>query len=77
MPPVDVIVTMCPRALLAHHGQNRARDVHRPDKVRRQLPPDLFRRQLLEEACIEVARVVDQHVDAAQAFDRGLDRLLR
>ena len=38
---------------------------------------DLLRRQLLEEAGKEVAGVVDQHVDAAEAVDRGLHRRLR
>jgi len=66
-----------PRPLLAHHGQDCACDIHRPHKVRRQRALDLLRGQLLEEAGIEVAGVVDQHVDAAEAVDRGLHRRLR
>ena len=65
------------RPLPAHHGQHRARDVHRPDKVRRQRPLDLLRRQLLEEAGVEVARVVDQHVDTAEPLEHRLHRRLR
>jgi hypothetical protein len=66
-----------PRPLFAHHGQDGARDVHRPDKVCRQRPLDLLRRQLLEETGIEVSCVVDQHVDPAEAVDRGLHGRLR
>jgi hypothetical protein len=37
----------------------------------------LLRRQLLEEARVEVARVVDEDVDPAEALDRGMHRRLR
>ena len=70
MPAVELIETTVPDALLAHHGQHRARHVHRPDQVRDQLPLDLLGRQLLEEAGVEVAGVVDEHVDAAEALER-------
>ncbi len=39
--------------------------------------PDLFGAELLEEAGEEVARVVDQDVDAAELRDGGLDGSLR
>jgi hypothetical protein len=64
------------RALLAHDGQDGAGDVHRADEICGQLPLDLLRRQLLEVTRIEVARVVDEHVDAAEAVDGGPHRLL-
>ena len=65
------------RTLPAHHGQHRACHVHRPDQIGGQLPLDLLGRQLLEEAGIEVAGVVDEHVDAAEALERRPHRRLR
>ena len=65
-----------PRALLAHDGQDRARDVHRADQARRELALHLLGRQLLEVAGVEAGGVVDQHVDAAEAVDGRLDRRL-
>jgi hypothetical protein len=38
---------------------------------------ELLRSQLLEEARIEVAGIVDQHVDPAEAVERSLHRHLR
>ena len=65
-----------PRALLAHHRQDGAGDVHRADEARRQLPLDLLRRQLLEVARVKAGGVVDQHVDAAEPVDSGPHRRL-
>ena len=62
------------RALPAHHRQDGAGDVHRADERRRELALHLLRRQLLEEAGVEVAGVVDEDVDASEALDCGLDR---
>ena len=59
------------RALLAHHGQNGAGDVHRADEVGGELSLDVFRRQLFKVARKEVARIVDQYVDAAKPVDGG------
>jgi hypothetical protein len=64
------------RALLAHHGQDGAGDVHRADQSRRDLPLHLLGGRLLEVAGVEVGGVVDQHVDAAEALDGRLDRRL-
>jgi hypothetical protein len=61
-----------PRPLLAHDGQHRARHGHRADQAHRKLALDLLGRQLLEETRLEAGSVVDQHVDAAEALDRGL-----
>jgi len=65
-----------PRALPAHHRQDRARHVHRSNEACCQLPVDLRRCQFLEVAGIEAGGVVDQHIDAAEAVDgrpyRGL-----
>ena len=66
-----------PRPLLAHDGQDGAGDVHRAEQVRLNLLLELLWRQLLEEARKEVAGVVDEHVDAAEAVDRGPHRRLR
>ena len=65
-----------PRALLAHHRQDSAGDVHRADEARRQLPLHLLRRQLLEVARVEAGSIVDQHVDAAEPVDSGPHRRL-
>ena len=45
-----------------------------PMRRRRELALHLLGRQLLEEAGVEVAGVVDEDVDAAEALDGGLDR---
>ena len=63
-----------PGALLAHHGQDGAGDVHRAEQADGELALHLLRRELLEEARVEAGRVVDQHVDGAEALDRRLDR---
>ena len=65
-----------PGALLAHDGQDGAGDVHRADQARGDLPVHLLGRELLEEARVEAGGVVDEHVDAAEAVDGGLDRRL-
>jgi hypothetical protein len=62
--------------LLAHGRQDRTRHIHGPNEAHRQLALDLLGRQLLEEASLEAGGVVDQHVDAAEAVDRRLDRRL-
>ena len=64
-------------ALLTHHWQDGASDVHRAEQQRVELITDLFGTQLLEEASEEVARVVDQNIDSAKLRDRGIDRRLR
>ena len=65
-----------PGALLAHDRQDGAGDVHRADQARGDLPVHLLGRELLEEARVEAGGVVDEHVDAAEALDSGLDRRL-
>jgi hypothetical protein len=62
-----------PRALPAHDRQDRARDIHGANEAHRELAVDLLGRQLLEEARVEAGGVVDEHVDAAEAVDRGPD----
>ena len=62
-----------PGALLAHDRQHGAGDGHRTDQGRGDLPVHLLGRELLEEAGVEARRVVDQHVDAAEALDGRLD----
>ena len=65
-----------PGALLAHDRQDRAGDVHRAEQALGELALHLLGRELLEEARVEAGGVVDQHVDAAEALDRRLDRRL-
>ena len=57
------------RALLAHDGEDRAGDVHGAKEGRRQLLLYLLRPQLLEVAGLEVARIIDQDVDAAKPVE--------
>ena len=54
--------------------QHGAGDVHRAEQQGLDLVADLIGAEFLEEAGVEVARVVDQHVDAAEPADGGLDR---
>jgi hypothetical protein len=65
-----------PQALLAHHRQDSAGDVHWANEARRQLPLHLLRRQLLEVARVKAGSIVDQHVDAAEPVDSGPHRRL-
>jgi hypothetical protein len=55
----------------AHHRECRAGDVDRAEQGGLDLGPELLRAQLLEEAGVEVARVVDQRVDPAEPVDRS------
>jgi hypothetical protein len=64
-------------ALLAHHGKYGARDVHRAEQVRADLTFDLLLADLLKKARLEVARVVDEHIDPPEALPRRLDGVLR
>ena len=59
--------------LPAHHRQHGPGHVHRSDQSGGQLVRDLLRGQVLEVAAVEVGGVVDQHVDAPEPVDRGLD----
>ena len=53
----------------AHHRECRAGDVDRTEEGGLDLCPELLWAQFLEEAGVEVARVVDQHVDPAEPVD--------
>jgi hypothetical protein len=55
--------------LLAHHRQYGTRDVHRPEQQGVDLLANLLGAQLLEEASVEVARVVDQDIDSTELGD--------
>jgi hypothetical protein len=57
--------------LPAHHRECRAGDVDRAKEGGLDLGPELLRAQLLEEPGVEVARVVDEHVDPAEPVDRS------
>ena len=57
----------------AHDRKDRAGDVHRAEQGGLDLRPEVLRADLLEEPGVEVARVVDQHVDASEPFDGCLD----
>ena len=54
MPAVEEIVSSRPGALLAHHRQDGASDIHRAEQQRLDLIADLFRAELLEEAGEEI-----------------------
>ena len=57
--------------MAAHHWERGAGDVDRAEEGGLDLRPELLRAQLLEEAGVEVARVVNQHVDPAEPVDRS------
>ncbi len=56
-------------ALGAHDRKGRAGDVDRAEQGGLDLRPEVLGGDLLEEPGVEVARVVDQHVDAAEPVD--------
>jgi len=60
-------------ALSAHDRKHGAGYVERAEQRGLYLGPEVLRADLLEEPGIEVARVVDHHVDASEPFDGGLD----
>jgi hypothetical protein len=61
-----------PAALLAHDRQDRAGDVQGSEEIGLHLRPELRVADLLEIAGIEVAGIVHEDVDAAEAIDGGL-----
>lgn len=56
----------------AHHGQHRPGDVHRAKEVGLDLPAELLRADLLEEAGDEVPGVVHEHIDVAEPLHGSL-----
>ena len=62
-----------PGALGAHGGEHGAGDVHRAEQGGLDLRPDVCGAELLEEPGVEVAGVVDHHVDAAEPVEGRLD----
>ena len=73
MPAVEEIVTTQAGALGAHDRKDRAGDVHRAEQGGLDLRPEVLGADLLEEPGVEVAGVVDQHVDASEPVDGSLD----
>ena len=61
-----------PGALGAHDRQHGAGDVQRAEQVGLDLGAEVLGADLLEEPGVEVAGVVDQHVDPAEPVDGGL-----
>jgi Kef-type K+ transport system membrane component KefB len=61
------------RALGAHDRQHGAGDVDGAEQGGLDLGPEVLGADLLEEPGVEVAGVVDQHVDAAEPFDGSRD----
>src|SRR4029450_7674247 len=66
-----------PGALCAQNRQGSTGDVDRAEQGGLDLRTEVLRGDLLEEAGVEVARVVHQHVDPAESVDGGLDGSLR
>ena len=77
MPAVDEIETTFPDRCSRMTGRTARVTFIGPTRLVVKLQLDLLRRQLLEEARMEVAGVVDEYVDAAEAVDGGLHRRLR
>ena len=74
MPPVEEIVTIKSAAPGTHDGKHGTGDVHRAEQVGLDLGAEIIGGELLEEPGVEVAGVVDEDVDAAEALDGGGDR---
>ena len=73
MPAVEEIVTTRPERWRAHDRKGRAGDVDRAEEGGLDLRPELLRGELLEEPGVEIAGVVDQHVDPAEPVHGRLD----
>ena len=55
------------------HRQGGAGDIDRAEQGGLDLRPELLRAELLEEPGVEVARVVDQHIDPSEPVHGRLD----
>ena len=64
-----------PRALLSHDRKYGTGHVQRPEKVGGQLRLELLRRQFLKETGKEIARIVDQYVNARETVESCLNCL--
>ena len=73
MPAVEEIVDDQTGALGTHDGKHRPGDVHRAEQVGLDLRPEVLGADLLEEPGVEVASVIDEHVDASEPIDGSLD----
>jgi hypothetical protein len=71
---VEEIVMTWPERCFSHEWKDGTGHVQRPEKIRRQLRLELLRRQFLEKAGKEVARVVDEHIDATEPLGRDTHR---
>jgi hypothetical protein len=69
IPAVDEIVNHQSGALFSHRRQDRACHIHGPEQERLDLIPDLFGRELFEEAGEKIAGIVDEDVDPAEFLD--------
>ena len=58
---------------LGHDRRYRTGDDNGPNRVVSICAPELLRGELIEEAGVEVASVVDQNVDASEPLERSLD----
>jgi hypothetical protein len=58
-------------ALRSHDWQHGTRDVHRAEQVGFDLSAEVRRGKFFEEPGVEVARVVDEDVDAAEPLNGG------
>jgi hypothetical protein len=61
-------------ALLAQDGQRGAADVDHAPEVRLDLRAEVLVGEVLDRVDVRVARVVDEHVEAPESVDGGLDR---
>jgi hypothetical protein len=64
-------------ALGAHDRKDRAGDVHRAEQGGLDLRTEALRADLLEKPGVEIAGIVDQHVDPPEPVDGCLDGRLR
>jgi hypothetical protein len=59
--------------LRSHDRKGGAGDVDRTEEGGLDLRPEILRAELLEEPGVEIARVVDQHINPAEPVDACLD----
>jgi hypothetical protein len=73
MPAVEEIVTIRPERWVRMTRKGRAGDVDRTEQGGLDLRPELLRGKLLEEPGVEIASIVDQHINPAEPVHARLD----
>ena len=75
-PPIDAMLTMRPESPLPHVRENRFGTMQCPPEMHVHRLLVIAIRHMLERTDLYHARVIDEHVDAAEMMRDDLDRLL-